>query len=355
MLIFGAAMVGIMVWRPRGLIARREPSLRLQRRARGVSGAARRRCSGRASDHALRRPRGRRRSFLRRAAPRDHRDHRPERRRQDHGVQLPHRLLPAERRAAGAAPAASATFLLERMDGFRIAREAGVARTFQNIRLFAGMTVLENLIVAQHNRLMRASLYSVGGLVGLPIYRRAEAAAVTKARRLARPHRPHRSRRRRRPAACPMARSGGSRSRAPCAPIRRCCASTSRRPGSIRANRRSSTLLLRDIRDEHGIGILLIEHDMGVVMGISDHIVVLDYGRKIADGTPDRGAQRSRGDQGLSRRGRGGGPAAGDRARPRQRGINGAAHRHRRPHLLRQYRGAAKASISRSAAARSSR
>jgi branched-chain amino acid transport system ATP-binding protein len=45
--------------------------------------------------------------------------------------------------------------------------------------------------------------------------------------------------------------------------------------------------LLRDIRSEFGIGVLLIEHDMGVVMGISDHIIVLDYGRKIADGTPD--------------------------------------------------------------------
>jgi len=45
--------------------------------------------------------------------------------------------------------------------------------------------------------------------------------------------------------------------------------------------------LLQWIRDEHRIGVLLIEHDMSVVMGISDHIVVLDYGRKIAEGTPD--------------------------------------------------------------------
>jgi branched-chain amino acid transport system ATP-binding protein len=44
--------------------------------------------------------------------------------------------------------------------------------------------------------------------------------------------------------------------------------------------------LLRAIRDEYGIGVLLIEHDMSVVMGISDHVIVLDYGRKIADGTP---------------------------------------------------------------------
>jgi branched-chain amino acid transport system ATP-binding protein len=175
--------------------------------------------------------------------------------------------------------------LLERMDGFRIAREAGVARTFQNIRLFAGMTVLENLVVAQHNRLMRASLYTVGGLFGLPSYRHAEAEAVEKARywldkieltadaNTNAGNLPYGAQRRLEIA------------RAMCIEPKLLCLDE---PAAGLNPHESAGLnrLLRSIRDDEGIGILLIEHDMSVVMGISDHIVVLDYGRKIADGSP---------------------------------------------------------------------
>jgi branched-chain amino acid transport system ATP-binding protein len=176
-------------------------------------------------------------------------------------------------------------FYLEQMDGFRIAREAGIARTFQNIRLFAGMTVLENLIVAQHNRLMRASLYTVGGLVGLPGHRSAEDAAVAKARQWL--ERIDLVKRADQPAgSLPY---GAQRrleiARAMCTdPVLLCLDE----PAAGLNARESGELneLLRAIRDEYGIGVLLIEHDMSVVMGISDHVIVLDYGRKIADGTP---------------------------------------------------------------------
>jgi branched-chain amino acid transport system ATP-binding protein len=178
------------------------------------------------------------------------------------------------------------TFLLERLPGFRIANNARVARTFQNVRLFAGMTVLENLIVAQHNTLMAASGFTVLGLFGSPSYARAEASAIDKARYWL--DRVGLTDRADDPAgALPY---GAQRrlelARAMCTdPVLLCLDE----PAAGLNNRESAELngFLRAIRDEHGTSILLIEHDMGVVMEISDHIVVLDYGMKIADGTPD--------------------------------------------------------------------
>jgi branched-chain amino acid transport system ATP-binding protein len=179
------------------------------------------------------------------------------------------------------------TFLLERLQEFRIAKDARVARTFQNVRLFAGMTLLENLIVAQHNKLMAASGFTVLGLVGSPSYARSEADAIDKARYWL--DRVGLTDRADDPAgALPY---GAQRrlevARAMCTdPVLLCLDE----PAAGLNNRESDELngFLRALRDEHGISILLIEHDMGVVMEISDHIVVLDYGIKIADGTPDQ-------------------------------------------------------------------
>ena len=177
------------------------------------------------------------------------------------------------------------TYLLERMDGHVIAREARVARTFQNIRLFSRMTVLENLIVAQHNRLMRASGFTLLGLFGAKGYRDAEKEAVDLARHWLEKvglteradweagNLPYGDQRR-----LEIARAMCTR------PVLLCLDE----PAAGLNPKESADLnrLLTDIRDEEGIGLLLIEHDMSVVMEISDHIVVLDYGRKIADGDP---------------------------------------------------------------------
>jgi branched-chain amino acid transport system ATP-binding protein len=177
-------------------------------------------------------------------------------------------------------------FLLERMPDHLICARAKVARTFQNIRLFTGMTVLENLVVAQHNPLMRASGMTFFGLLGTPGFRRAQAHAIEKARlwlaRIGLEDRaddpagdlPYGAQRRLEIA------------RAMCTdPVLLCLDE----PAAGLNPRESAELndLLRSIRNQDRTSILLIEHDMSVVMKISDHVVVLEYGCKIADGTPD--------------------------------------------------------------------
>jgi branched-chain amino acid transport system ATP-binding protein len=175
-------------------------------------------------------------------------------------------------------------FLLERLPDYKISAKAKVARTFQNIRLFGGMTVLENLLVAQHNALMRASGMSVLGLIGARSYRNAENAAVEKARSWLEEIRlidraddpaadlPYGAQRRLEIA------------RAMCTNPELLCLDE---PAAGLNPRESAELneLLLGIRDRHSTSVLLIEHDMSVVMEISDHVVVLEYGIKIADGT----------------------------------------------------------------------
>jgi branched-chain amino acid transport system ATP-binding protein len=179
-----------------------------------------------------------------------------------------------------------ALYLLERMPDFLVAQQARVARTFQNIRLFPGMTVLENLLVAQHNPLMLASGYTFLGVLGFPSYAAAERAALDKARGwlerfglIERADDP-----------AGVLPYGAQRrleiARAMCTePVLLCLDE----PAAGLNPRESAELndLLLAVRDEFGVSILLIEHDMSVVMGISDHVVVLDYGVKIADGAPD--------------------------------------------------------------------
>ena len=177
-------------------------------------------------------------------------------------------------------------FLLERMPENEIAKHAHVARTFQNIRLFGGMTVLENLMVAQHNKLMLASGYSIAGILGLSSYRSGHLAAIDKARYWL--EQVHLVDRADDPAA--SLPYGAQRRleivRAMCTDPLLLCLDE---PAAGLNPRESAELnaLLRFIRDKHDISVLLIEHDMGVVMEISDHIIVLDYGVKISDGAAD--------------------------------------------------------------------
>jgi branched-chain amino acid transport system ATP-binding protein len=179
-----------------------------------------------------------------------------------------------------------ALFLLERMPDYLVTQQAKVARTFQNIRLFTGMSVLENLLVAQHNPLMLASGFTVFGIVGLRAYRNKEQAAIDKACAWldkigltaraddAAGELPYGAQRRLEIA------------RAMCTQPELLCLDEPAAGLNPRESAELSELLLA-IRDEYATSILLIEHDMAVVMQISDHVVVLDHGIKIADGAPD--------------------------------------------------------------------
>jgi branched-chain amino acid transport system ATP-binding protein len=178
-----------------------------------------------------------------------------------------------------------ADYRLQTMAGHRIARRARVARTFQNIRLFAGMTVLENLLVAQHNALMPNVGLGILAVFGLGGHKKAEHDAIDRATAwldrinlLGRADDPA--------GALPY---GDQRrleiARAMCTgPVLLCLDE----PAAGLNPRESDELatLLKSIQADNTTSILLIEHDMGVVMRISDHIVVLDHGVKIADGTP---------------------------------------------------------------------
>ncbi len=180
----------------------------------------------------------------------------------------------------------NALFLLERLPDFLVTQQARVARTFQNIRLFTGLTVLENLLVAQHNPLMIASGFTFLGVLGLPVYRHAERRAIERARfwlekinLVARADDP----------AGDLPYGDQRRleiARAMCTdPVLLCLDE----PAAGLNPRESADLngLLTSIKNDFPVSILLIEHDMSVVMEISDHIVVLDYGTKISDGAPE--------------------------------------------------------------------
>ena len=177
-------------------------------------------------------------------------------------------------------------YLLERMPDIEIAATAKVARTFQNIRLFGGMTVLENLMIAQHNALMKASKFSIAGLFGLSSYREGNRAAIERAKYWL--EKTNLTARADDPAAdLPY---GDQRrleiARALCTGPKVLCLDEPAAGLNPRESLELNELLL-DIRGTDGVSVLLIEHDMSVVMGISDHVVVLDYGRKIADAAAD--------------------------------------------------------------------
>jgi ABC-type branched-subunit amino acid transport system ATPase component len=177
---------------------------------------------------------------------------------------------------------------LTRLGVFRSARpndmvQAGIARTFQNIRLFSNMTAIENVLVGMHSKMHANPL---DALLSTPRARREEAAADAEARKLLRlvglrgrdhelaKNLPYGDQRR-----LELARALGSRPALllldePTA-------------GMNPSETADMTALIARLRSELGLTVLLIEHDMRVVMGISDRVTVIDHGERIAEGTPE--------------------------------------------------------------------
>jgi len=173
---------------------------------------------------------------------------------------------------------------LKKFSDFKVAQKAGVARTFQNIRLFPQMSVLENMMVAQHNKLMIASGFSILGLVNSRSFLQKEKEAVEISKYwldiIGLTNRADDN-----AGDLPY---GDQRKleivRAMCIDPQLLCLDE---PAAGLNAKESAELnkLLKFIKNDKKTGILLIEHDMSVVMGISDHVVVLNYGKKIFEGT----------------------------------------------------------------------
>lgn len=166
--------------------------------------------------------------------------------------------------------------------GTHLVNRAGLARTFQNIRLFREMSVVENLMVAQH---MQANRNLIAGIINTPAYRRAENQALDRAfywlevvelvdcaNRLA-----------------GTLSYGQQRrleiARAMCTGPEIICLDEPA-AGLNPVETLALSRIVRVLRQQHGVTVLLIEHDMGMVMEISDHIIVLDHGDVIARGAP---------------------------------------------------------------------
>ena len=189
----------------------------------------------------------------------------------------------------------------------------GIARTFQNIRLFPAMTTLENVLIGRHGR-MKAGVF--GSIIRFPHVRREEAEARDRAREaliyvgVAERHFD----------APVTSLSYGDQRRVE---IARALASE---PSALLLDEPTAgmnpsesaalTAFIRKLRDERGLTILLIEHDMKVVMDVSERITVLDHGTKIAEGTPEEVRSEERVIQAYLGTGAGAGEAVTPEALP---------------------------------------